>query len=304
MPNKPSGWGAGGGCGPLLAAAVAAALAPGLAAAHGFAGKRFFPSTLTFNDPFTQDEVNVLYRRLDNVNEGGTSTDEQGVQVNYAKSITPSIQLSIGTAYDKFKFTGATPVDGTNNLAVGIKGIGYVDPQAESVWSLGLDVSVARTGSDQIGRDYSIFSPTVMYGKGFGGASAGLLRPLQIAAAVGMDLPARGSVSRAFNLDLALEYNLSYMTSFVQGTALPWPFRDAVPVIEMPLAVCVDQGCRGDLTGTVNPGIMFYNPYGQIALEAPVPINGATGNSVGVLLQVDLYLDRLFPHSLGRPIFN
>ncbi|MEJ2572374.1 MAG: hypothetical protein P8164_02105 [Gammaproteobacteria bacterium] len=45
---------------PLLSLVMAAA--PCLAAAHGFAGKRYFPATLTFDDPFTQDEFGFLYR--------------------------------------------------------------------------------------------------------------------------------------------------------------------------------------------------------------------------------------------------
>ena len=89
MPYRASGWG-----GRLRRAVVitgaAAVLAPGLAAAHGFAGKRFFPSTLTFDDPFTNDELDLLYRRLDNVKDSAVPTDEQGLEVNYAKSITPA----------------------------------------------------------------------------------------------------------------------------------------------------------------------------------------------------------------------
>jgi hypothetical protein len=30
---------------------------PGLAFAHGIAGQRFFPSTLTIDDPFVADEL-------------------------------------------------------------------------------------------------------------------------------------------------------------------------------------------------------------------------------------------------------
>src|SRR5262249_57417710 len=38
---------------------VAVAAWPALAAAHGMAGQRFFPSTLTIDDPFVADELSL-----------------------------------------------------------------------------------------------------------------------------------------------------------------------------------------------------------------------------------------------------
>ena len=40
-----------------------------------------------------------------------------------------------------------------------------------------------------------------------------------------------------------------------------------------------------------------------LALEAMVPMTGATGHGVGVIGQLDFYLDDIFPDTLGRPIF-
>ena len=42
-----------------LAAALALGAWPALASAHGLAGKRFFPSTLTIDDPFVADELSL-----------------------------------------------------------------------------------------------------------------------------------------------------------------------------------------------------------------------------------------------------
>ena len=39
-------------------------------------------------------------------------------------------------------------------------------------------------------------------------------------------------------------------------------------------------------------------------MEAIVPVNRATGDTVGVIAQLHFYLDDLFPDSLGRPIFG
>jgi len=41
----------------------------------------------------------------------------------------------------------------------------------------------------------------------------------------------------------------------------------------------------------------------QLAAEAIIPINRASGDDIGVIGQLHFYLDDIFPHSLGRPIF-
>ena len=41
----------------------------------------------------------------------------------------------------------------------------------------------------------------------------------------------------------------------------------------------------------------------QLGVEAIVPLNRASGDGVGVVGQLHLYLDDIFPNSLGRPLF-
>jgi hypothetical protein len=42
----------------------------------------------------------------------------------------------------------------------------------------------------------------------------------------------------------------------------------------------------------------------QVALEAIVPINRASGTGVGGLVQLHFYLDDIFPKSIGVPLFR
>jgi hypothetical protein len=35
-----------------------------------------------------------------------------------------------------------------------------------------------------------------------------------------------------------------------------------------------------------------------------IPVNSRTGSDVGFIVQLHFYLDDLFPHSLGRPLFG
>ena len=62
---------------------------------HGFAGARFFPATLSTDDPFVSDELSLptvsTIRTPDN---GGTR--ETDISVNIAKRITPQFAIEIG----------------------------------------------------------------------------------------------------------------------------------------------------------------------------------------------------------------
>jgi len=74
--------------------------------------------------------------------------------------------------------------------------------------------------------------------------------------------------------------------------------------VEFALETPLNRGARGQTTGTINPGIIWAGRYCQFGVEAVVPINERTGNNVGVIAQLHFYLDDLFPHTLGHPLFG
>ena len=57
-------------------------------------------------------------------------------------------------------------------------------------------------------------------------------------------------------------------------------------------------------TGTVNPGVIWVGSYFQVGIEAMIPVNRASGSGVGVLGQLHLYLDDMFPATYGQPLFG
>ena len=57
-------------------------------------------------------------------------------------------------------------------------------------------------------------------------------------------------------------------------------------------------------TGTVNPGVIWVGSYFQVGLEAIIPINRESGTHVGVIGQLHLYLDDIFPSTVGQPLFG
>jgi hypothetical protein len=283
------------------------ATVPGLAGAHGFAGKRFFPATLTFDDPFTADEFDLLYSAIPNArNDDGDSVDLSGLDFEWAKSITPNFALSVGSAYVNSKFADGSTQYGFDNIELSAKVLGGVDDVAESMWSYGLDVDLGGTSSHGVGEDFTVYSPSFYFGKGFGSLfdAGSYLRPLAVTGKLAVDVPDQGDQPTSLDTDFSLQYSLTYLESAVKDVGLPQFLRDSVLLVELPLETCLNKECDGDVTGTVNPGIAFVNHYGQLSLEAVIPVNDRTGSSVGALLQVHFYLDDIFPHSLGKPLFD
>lgn len=290
----------------LVVLTLVALVLPAVAAAHGFAGKRFFPATLTFDDPFTMDEFGIQYGGLpDAVSDEGDRVDIHTLSLEYGKSITPDTALSIGTAHRRFSFADGDSQHGFDNIEVGVKIMGNVDAQRESAWAYGIDVDLGGTSGHGIGESFTTYSPGFFFGKAFGNLAdqGSFLRPFAVTGQIALNLP-EGDNARSLTTAFSLQYSLNYLEAFVKNVGLPHPLHNALLLVEMPLDTCLDHGCDGDVTGTVNPGIMFFNGQGQLTAEAVLPVNDRTGDSVGFLLQVHLYLDDLFPHSLGRPIFH
>ena len=290
----------------LLPLVLLTATVPAPGHAHGFAGKRYFPATLTFDDPLPQDEFGLLYSSIPGIrSDDGDSVDISALSVDYAKSITPGIALSVGTAYTRIKSPDGSSRHGFDNIELGAKILGHVYEQSESVWSYGLDVDLGGTSSHGIGESYSVYSPSLYFGKGFGTLfdNSSYWRALAVTGRIAVALPEQDA-ARSLDTAFALEYSMSYLSSFVKDVGAPRFLRDSFLIVEMPLETCLDHGCDGDVTGTVNPGIIFFNHWGQLSFEAQIPVNDRTGDSVGGMLQLHFNLDDVFPDSLGRPIFR
>ena len=101
----------------------------------------------------------------------------------------------------------------------------------------------------------------------------------------------------------SIQYSVPYLQSFVRDVGLRAPFDRMIPVVEVALSTALDRGASGT-TGTVNPGIIWSGQRIQWAIEAVIPVNRASGNSVGVLAQLHFFLDDLFPQTLGRPLIQ
>lgn len=303
----------------LALALAACACIHGVASAHGFAGKRFFPATLATDDPFVADELSLptLSRRTLGASEDSPAVRETTASIEFAKRITPQFGVELGVMALRLQTADGT-VRGLDNLAAGAKYQFHKNDDAESIASVGIDWDIGGTGAKRVGAEsFSTVTPALFVGKGFGSLPDGMrfLRPFALTGSVGVGIPSRSntttmdeggseSVERhphTVSIGMALEYSVPYLQSFVKDMGLGEPFNRMIPVVELALEKPIDRGA-GRWTGTVNPGILWAGRFVQVGLEAVIPVNSATGGGKGVLLQLHFFMDDLFPRSIGRPL--
>jgi hypothetical protein len=105
-------------------------------------------------------------------------------------------------------------------------------------------------------------------------------------------------------LGFALEFSLPYLEQVVMDVGIPKPFKDMIPLVEFTVTDPEDRGQAGQATGTICPGVLWESHYMQIGAEAIIPVNGRTGNHVGGILSVFIFIDDIWPHVFGHPVFG
>ncbi len=293
--------------------------------AHGFAGARFFPATLSTDDPFVSDELSLPTVTTIKTPENG-GTRETDISVDISKRITPEFAIEIGDTFTALNPHEGPAANGFGNLELSGKYQLLKNGEHEAIVSIGLGVEVGGTGGRSVGADsFSTWTPGIFFGKGFGDLPTELrfLKPFALTGQIGIAIPTRASTrsitanaqtgEREIEIErhpdvlewgFALEYSVIYLQSQVKDIGLRAPFDRLIPLVEFAFESPLNRGARGQPTGTINPGIIWAGKYFQLGVEAVVPINERTGNNVGVIAQLHFFIDDLFPHSLGRPLFG
>jgi hypothetical protein len=290
----------------LRAAAFAAlaALPAAPALAHGVVGDRFFPATIATEDPLAADEL-----ALPTIAHVG---DETEISAEFTKRITPNLAFSIEAEWTHEEEGGET-FEGFQNIETGIKWTPIKDAAHEFALSLGWAVAWGGSGDAEVGaEDTTTYGPSVFFGKGFGGAGAGWLRPLAITGSAEYEAPADEfdddgeRIAHEMTLGLALQYSLPYLNAQVNEAATPDWMDRLTPINEVVATKPVRYAHEDERswTGSINPGLLWTGKSFQIGAEAIIPLTDESGDDTGFVVQLHVYLDDIFPHSIGRPIFG
>lgn len=291
------------------------------ASAHCVVGNRFFPSTLIVDDPCVADEMSIPTIAAFN-NGDDPSAEELDISSEFDKTITKTFGVSISDTWVHLNVPGRGNVQGFDNLDTGFKFQFLTDPEGELAVSASLDVDWGGTGNSAVGADpFTTLTPTLFAGEGFGflPESMKFFKPLAVTAQVGYSVPTESSTTSADDESSglltttpnpqflvwggSLQYSMPYLKSSVMDLSLPDFLNHLIPLVEWNLATQTSN-FNGDerTTGTINPGVIYVANKYQLSLEAILPVNRASGDGVGVIGQLHLYLDDMYPNSFGRPL--
>jgi hypothetical protein len=302
----------------------------GAAISHAIVGDRVFPVTLAIDDPGVADELSLpTFTRMKNA-DGSTEVD---LSFEYDKLITENLALSVSDTWTHVRPGG----DGWQNVNLGAKYLAYTNAPHEFMLSAGVNVNVGGTGAARVGAaNFSTITPALFFGKGFGDLPDSLawLKPVAVTGMIGVGFPnpwkhtsfspdttscdtsmtPSGICGVDVSIDhhpvflnwgLTFQYSLPYLNAHVSQIDGPDVLRHLVPLVEVAVQspIANKLGAAAKTTGTINPGIIYMADTYQIAVEAMIPVNKASGKHWGVIAQLHFFFDDIFPNSIGKPIF-
>ena len=296
----------------VAAASVCLAPVPD-AGAHGFAGDRFFPATIATDDPFVADEMSLPTVAINpKASDGSKETD---IGFDLAKRVTRDFGLTFSDQWKYTSIPGSPPMKGWDTLSTGAQYQLFLNAPHELIGLVGLEASWGHTGAVHGGGapDFTTLTPQFALGKGFGDLPASLpwLRPFALTGNLGLDIPTKvtsagnsNANATVLNYGFALEYSLEFLQHHVKDVGLGAPFDRLIPLVELAMTTPLNRGQGSQTTGTVQPGLIWAGQHFQLGAELIVPVNSLSGHGIGGILQLHLFLDDLFPTSIGKPLLG
>jgi hypothetical protein len=297
-------------------ALVFVALSVSDAFAHCFVGARFFPATLAIDDPCVADELSlptVSWLKTGDM----PPASEWDISAELSKRITEDFGISIGDTWTQIRQPGSPTLAGFSDLETTLQYQLLKNSDHELALLLGLIVDWGGTGAidSGIGTPYSLFTPTFYFGKGLGDLpdEAGWLRAFAVTGQVGYQIPTtsfeimqNAFIPQVLVYGASIQYSMPYLKSEIQDYQLPDFINHLIPIVEAQFQTPVANNFGNSFvtTGTINPGVIWVGSYFQVGLEAQVPVNHASGSGVGFLGQLHLYLDDMFPSTIGQPLLG
>jgi hypothetical protein len=286
------------------------------ALAHCFVGARFLPATLATDDPCVADEMSlptVAWSKTADV----PPASQLDLSLDFSKRITENFGVTVSQGWTSIRQADGTLMQGFGNFETTFQYQILKDREHELAILSGLIVDWGRTGSTGSGfaTDYSLVTPTLYFGKGFGDLPSdfGWFRAFAVTGQVGYQIPTssfdftqNAFIPQQLVYGASLQYSMPYLKSEIIDLGLADFINHLIPIVEVSLTTPVANnfGNPYTTTGTVNPGVIWVGSYFQVGLEAMIPINRASGTGVGVIGQLHLYLDDMFPSTIGQPLFG
>jgi hypothetical protein len=305
-----------------LTLALALPLVSRTAHAHGIAGNRLFPGTLSFEDPAVMDELVLNGTGVKHPPESGDDVVDHAFSWEFSRLLTPNLSLSVSNGYIHRNW-GSASRSGFDETGLMLKTLLWQNDLHEVMISAGFAGTIGASAARGVGADqFSTLGPSLFFGKGFGDAPAALawLRPFAVSGVLSAQVPtARTSMtldnsiagqlvpepfatSTVLHWGLSIQYSTFYLTPGFTPGRLPnhEPLYQFIPIVEF----AVDSPVGKPSVATMNPGLVYVSDKYQIGAEAILPLNSATGRTTGVRAQLLLFTDELIPGLFGKPVFG
>jgi hypothetical protein len=287
---------------------MAAVCLAGVPAAFAYdaTGDRQFVSTLVLPQLMPGDQAYFNYSTLPLSSSGpGRASRSSSWTATQLKTITDNLGIELEETYSRVDQVGSGTLSGWQNLDGELKYTAINDPLHEFVTTLGLDRETGGTGAGRVGASPSgATTPRVYFGKGFGDWDIGYLRPLAITGLAGVQIADTAPRPNLITTGFVIEYSIPYLQSKVQSFDLPEFMRRMTPLTEIALTSSAGRSFGAHPTQLIAPGVSYAGDGWELAVEAQVPGNRATGSGVGVTAQLTVALDFLLPTTLGKPLFS
>jgi hypothetical protein len=298
----------------LALALLCAPLLVSNAIAHCFVGDRFLPATLVTDDPCVADQMSLPTVSW---TQNADMTKEWDVSTEVSKRITEDFDVVIAENWTQIRGPGGPTMAGFNNLETTVQYQLLKNPEHEFADLVSLIVDWGGTGAinSGIATPWSTLTPTYYFGKGFGDLpeEAGWLRAFAVTGQIGYQIPTRSFdvaqgtfIPQVLAWSGSIQYSMPYLKSEIEDLQLPDFINHLIPIVEfqMQTPVANNLGNSFVTTGTINPGAIWVGTYFQVGLEAMIPVNRESGTGVGFIGQIHLYLDDMFPNTLGQPLIG
>ena len=267
-----------------------------------------FPGTLIFPQIAPTDETYI---------QGATPFSGMQVPLNtrrtdvigfFGKTLTEDLGIRVKDVYTRLDPVGANSRYGWQTLTATAQYMAVVDGPHEFLFSVGVDRQFSGTGAGQVQRrgfsGVGATTPTIYFGKGLGDLDIGYLRPLAISGTFGYLIADKSPRPDVVMPGFAIEYSIPYLESKVRALDLPDLIRGLTPITELFLTTPAGQAHGTANTALIAPGVSYAGEGWQFGIEAMIPMTRATGKGLGVTAQFHVWLDYLFPNSIGRPVFS
>jgi len=274
--------------------------------AYTASGDRNFPATLILPQLAPGDEFYLNLNTLSLRGHGTDTTDRStAFTAVYGKTITDNLGIFIEETYTSDSIEQAATRWGWQNQDMSIKYLAVNNLDHEFIMTLGLDREIGGTGAVRVGASPSgATAPQVYFGKGLGDLDVGYLRPLAVTTFSAMSFADAAPRPDIASNGFTVEYSIPYLQSKVEALDLPDLFRRMTPMTEVLFTSPVGTSFGARSTALVAPGVSYAGEGWELAVEAQIPCNRATGSGLGVTAQLHIALDFFFSDSIGKPIIS